>query len=90
MEQQQEPATLVSASLADYTSADDWLERHAGPFFATRSAFDWFVKRNRRELVERGALIPRAGRAGSLVSVSLMSAAVVDILRRQALGRVAA
>jgi hypothetical protein len=40
---------------------------HAGPFFETRSSLDWFIKRNRRELVEIGALIPREGRSGSLI-----------------------
>lgn len=85
----QEPAIPMPANLTDYMSTGDWLDQHAGPFFDTRASFEWFVKRNRRELVERGALIPRAGRAGSLVSVSRMATAVVDILRRKALERAA-
>ena len=55
----------------------------------TRSALDWFIKRNRRELVELGVLIPREGRAGSLVLIEGFPRAVVQILRRRALERAA-
>ena len=47
MEHSQEPATLAPDNLADYISIADWLDRHAGAFFDTRCALDWFVKRNR-------------------------------------------
>lgn len=76
--------------LSGYTSVGDWLDRHAGPFFETRSSLDWFIKRNRRELVEIGALIPREGRSGSLVSVERFPRAVVNILRRRAISKTAA
>jgi hypothetical protein len=89
MDHSHDPDASAPANLSDYTPTGDWLDQFAGPFFDTRAAFDWFVKRNRRELIERGALIPRAGRAGSLVSISRMSTAVVDILRRRALERAA-
>jgi hypothetical protein len=72
--------------LADYMTVGDWLDGHAGAFFQTRSSLDWFIKRNRRELVELGALIPREGRAGSLVSRARMAAAVLAIHKRRALG----
>jgi hypothetical protein len=49
MEHSQEPATLAPDNLADYISIADWLDRHAGAFFDTRCALDWFVKRNRLE-----------------------------------------
>jgi len=53
--------------LTDYTSVGDRLDHHAGPFFETRSSLDWFIKRNRRELVEIGAYVagtnPSADRA---------------------------
>lgn len=77
------------AELTGYTSVGDWLDRHAGPFFETRSSLDWFIKRNRRELVETGALIPREGRSGSLVSIHEFPKAVISILRRRALSKVA-
>jgi hypothetical protein len=80
---------LGVADLAGYTTLGDWLDRHAGPFFATRSSLDWFIKRHRRELVEMGALIPREGRSGSLLSIAKFPKAVVDILRRRALGKAA-
>lgn len=89
MEHSQEPAAIAPGDPSGYSSIGDWLDRYAGAFFDTRAALDWSVKRNRRELIERGALIPRAGRSGSLVSIHRMSAAVVDILRRRALERVA-
>jgi hypothetical protein len=74
-----------ASELAGYTPVDDWLDRYAGPFFPTRASLDWFIKRNRDELVERGALIPRQGRSGSLVSVERMPKAVIEILKRRAL-----
>ena len=78
------------ANLAGYTSVGDWLDRHAGPFFETRSALDWFIKRHREELIELGALIPRAGRSGSLVSTEEFPKAVITILKREAKTRAAA
>jgi len=78
------------ADLAGYTRVGDWLDRYAGPFFETRSSLDWFIKRNRRELVETGALIPREGRSGSLVSTERFPKAVVEILRRRALDKASA
>jgi len=77
---QQQPEECVS--LASYTTAGDWLDRDAGPFFETRSALDWFIKRHRAELIELGALITRAGRSGSLVHTEKFPRAVVAILKR--------
>ena len=89
METQQQdraaPAADQAGDLAGYTSVGDWLDRFAGPFFETRSSLDWFIKRHRRELVEAGALIPREGRSGSLVSIELFPKSVVAILKRRAL-----
>jgi hypothetical protein len=70
--------------LSAFTSVGDWLDRYAGPFFNTRSSVDWFIKNNRDELIECGALIPRAGRSGSLVSKEEFPKAVITILRRRA------
>jgi hypothetical protein len=75
--------------LSGYTSVGDWQDRYAGPFFETRSSLDWFIKRNRRELVETGALIPREGRSGSLVSIEKFPKAVITILKRRALDKAA-
>jgi hypothetical protein len=83
---QQQPAPV--SELAGYTSVADWLDRHAGPFFETRSSIDWFIRAHRRELIEDGALIPREGRSGSLISIERFPRAVIAILRRRALGRV--
>jgi hypothetical protein len=75
---------VPGSELAGYTKSGDWVDRFAGQFFQTRSSFDWFVKQNRRELIETGALIPRGGRSGSLVSIEKMPKAVIAILRRKA------
>jgi hypothetical protein len=73
-----------ASALAGYTGVGDWLDRHAGPFFPTRSSLDWFIKRNRRELVASGALITRAGRSGSLVHRTKFPKQVIAIHRRMA------
>jgi hypothetical protein len=83
MANRQESAGAVSA-LADYTSVGDWQDRYAGPFFETRSALDWFIRHHRAELIELGALIPRSGRNGSLVSKEKFPKAVLSILKREA------
>ena len=75
------------SDLGAYTGVGDWLDRYAGPFLETRSSLDWFIKRNRRELVEYGALIPREGRSGSLLSIERFPKAVIKILKRRALER---
>jgi hypothetical protein len=74
------------ADLQQYVGVGDWLDRHVNPFFETRSALDWFIKRHREELIERDALIPRAGRSGSLLHTEKFPKAVVSILKRQAQG----
>lgn len=78
------------ADLKQFTTVGDWQDRFAGPFFETRSSLDWFLKRHRNELVELGALLPRAGRSGSLISTELFPKAVIKILRREAKARAAA
>ena len=88
METHQQPvvsAAAPSQPLGCYTSVADWQQREAGAFFETRASVDWFIKRHRQELVEIGALIPRAGRAGSLINRELFPKAVLAILRRSAL-----
>lgn len=73
------------SALGAYLTLTEWVDKHAGRVFETRSSVDWFVKQHRRELVEAGAYIPREGRAGSLVEVEKFSRAVIQILTRRAL-----
>jgi len=75
--------------LSGYTSVGEWRDNFGGPFFETRSSLDWFIKQHREELVECGALIPRGGRSGSLLSKQEFPKAVIQIFRRKALGRTA-
>jgi hypothetical protein len=84
---QRQPAS--SSELAKYVDVGGWLNSHAGAFFETRSSIDWFIKRNRRELIEAGALIPREGRSGSLLSIEKFPRTVIKILRRRALAKAA-
>jgi hypothetical protein len=84
----QEQAELV-ADLSDYTSVGDWQSRFGGEFFPTESAIQWFIKNNRKELVECGALIVRQGRAGSLLSIKEFPKATLRIFRRKALEKAA-
>lgn len=81
----QQPAVAEASPLAGYMTLTEWVDRHAGPFFETKASVDWFVKRNRRELIEADALIPREGRAGSLVSLEKFPKIVVAIFKRRAL-----
>jgi hypothetical protein len=74
----------MAVDLQQYLQVGDWLDHHPNPFFQTRSSLDWFVRHHREELVERGALIPRAGRNGSLIHQERFPEAVVDIHRREA------
>jgi hypothetical protein len=73
--------------LADYASVAEFFDQFAGPFFENRGAIDWFIKTHRRELVRRGALLPREGRNGSLVECAIFQRAVVEILKRRAVAR---
>ena len=85
---QQEPAPV--SELDGYTSVGEWFDGgHAGAFFPTRCSADWFIKNNRRELIEAGALIPRAGRSGSLIKSDKFGPVVIHILRRRALEKAA-
>jgi len=79
-----------ASELAEYDRVGDWFDQHRGVFFPTRSSLDWFIKQNRRELIEVGALLPREGRSGSLLEREKYPKAVITILRRRALGKVAA
>ena len=74
-----------TSALAGYMTLTEWVQLHAGPFFETRSSVEWFVKQNRRELIEADALLPREGRAGSLVSIEKFPKSVIGILKRKAL-----
>jgi hypothetical protein len=74
----------MKLDLQKYLPVGDWLDHHPNPFFPTRTSLDWFIKNHREELVELGALIPRAGRNGSLLEQELFPQVVVNIHRREA------
>jgi hypothetical protein len=85
METQQQQDHAAAAGLTGYVGVNDWFDRYAGKVFETHSAVDWFIKQHRRELIEEGALITRAGRSGSLISIEVFPQVVIKILKRRAL-----
>ena len=75
-----------ASPLSGYMTIAEWFEKgHADPLFPNKSSIDWFIRNNRRELIETDALIPRDGRAGSLVHLEKFPQAVLGILKRRAL-----
>ena len=70
--------------------SEQWREREAPHVFPTKSSLEWFGRQHRDRLVRSGALLPRLGRAGSLVDPARMSAEVLAILAEQARKRGAA
>lgn len=63
----------------------DWAETRGGALFKTKASIDWFIKQNRRELIEADALLPGRGRHGALVHSEKFSLTVLRILKRKAL-----
>lgn len=68
---------------ADFKKARDWVAKEGGEFFPTFSAFEWFVRRNRAELVASGEVIVRRGTGGTLVGPGFGRVAVAIAQRRQ-------
>jgi hypothetical protein len=74
----------ISAEPTDLLLLCDWQEKHGGAVFPTYSSLDFFLRKHRKEMIERGALITRKGRAGTLVAPTFGKIAV-EILHREAL-----
>jgi hypothetical protein len=73
------------SELSEYVAVAEWLDREdAGPFFPNPSSLQWFIKMNRDKLVASGALIPRAGRAGSLLHRVKFPEQVISVHRQRA------
>jgi hypothetical protein len=79
-----------ASTLAGWMPLSQWVEEHGGAFFSTKASIEWFIKLHRLQLIEADALLPREGRAGSLVSVEKFPQAVLGILKKRALERSAA
>lgn len=73
--------------LLSYEVAEQWRVKYAGDMFPTRASLAWFLRMNRHDLVECGALILRAGRSGNMVHRSRMVEAVQRIRRTDSLAR---
>ncbi|MCG6966260.1 MAG: hypothetical protein LJE59_07110 [Chromatiaceae bacterium] len=68
---------------ADFKKARDWVAEHGGPLFPSFSAFEWFVRSHRRQLIESGELIVRRGPGGTLVGPNIGRVAVEIMQERQ-------
>lgn len=73
----------VDADLRRYKKAKDWRREDAPELFSTDGSFDWFARIHRHELVESGALIVRAGRAGNVVHVDRIGPVIQRILEAE-------
>lgn len=69
---------------------EKWRKSEAPHVFPTKVSFDWFGRQHRDRLIVSGALVPRWGRAGSLVDPGKMSTEVLAILTERAQERGAA
>ena len=71
--------------VADFRRAKEWRKERGGALFQTDSAFEWFVRGHRDELIGSGQYIVRNGPGGSLVGPHF-DAVVLAILRRESTG----
>ena len=78
------------SNLKSFVKSEEWRKNEAPHVFPTKSSFEWFGRQHRERLVEAGALLPRWGRAGSLVDPERMSAEVIAILTERVQDRGAA
>lgn len=76
--------------LKSLVPSEQWRKSEAPHVFPTKASLEWFGRQHRERLVNSGALLPRGGRAGSLVNPERMSAEVLAILAEQAQKRGAA
>jgi len=70
--------------LKSLVPSEHWRKSEAPHVFPTKASFEWFSRQHRDRLIEAGAYLPRAGRAGSLVDSEKMSAEVMAILTEKA------
>jgi hypothetical protein len=70
---------------SDFRRARDWVREEGGGIFPTFSAFEWFKRKHRAELIESGELITRRGTGGDLVGPGFGRKAV-EILQREQQG----
>jgi hypothetical protein len=71
--------TSLPVPLTDYMTANTWREQFAQQIFPTSASLSWFMRIHRVELVQRGALLLRGGRATMLVNRPLMEVCVAEI-----------
>lgn len=74
----------IDADLSKYQPAKIWWQKNAKGI----ANWEWFKRQNRVELVQSGALIIRAGRAGDLVHTDRIVPAVQRILEAESRKRI--
>lgn len=77
-------------NLKSLVPSEQWRKSEAPHVFPTKASLEWFGRQHRERLVNSGALLPRWGRAGSLVDPERMSAEVIAILTERVQDRGAA
>lgn len=74
----------IDADLSKYQRAKTWWQENANGI----ANWEWFKRQHRAELVQSGALIIRAGRAGDLVHTDRIVPAVQRILEAESRKRI--
>lgn len=74
----------IDTDLSKYQRARAWWQENANGV----ANWEWFKRQHRAELVESGALIIRAGRAGDLVHTDRIVPAVQRILEAESRKRI--
>lgn len=74
----------IDADLSKYQPAKTWWQMNAKGI----ANWEWFKRQHRVELVQSGALIIRAGRAGDLVHTDRIVPAVQRILEAESRKRI--
>jgi hypothetical protein len=73
--------------LNNWCSPEEWRKERAASVFPTSASLNWFIRVNRRELVEGGVLIIGSGRAKDSVDVSRFGQVVQEIRQAKSLAR---
>jgi len=67
---------------SQYRVARTWLRDNPNPFFCSFASLEWFIRQNRKELIESGELLVRRGSVGTLIGPGF-ERVVLDIMKRK-------
>jgi hypothetical protein len=79
-----------TSTLAALQTPDEYRRNFVAHIYPSLQSFDWYLRNNKRELIEAGAVVSLAGR--TFIEPGAMERAMLEIGRRQAvhplLGRI--